>query len=81
MAPLLRPRGITINAVAPGFIETQMTAKMPLTLREAGRRMNSLGQGGLAVDVAQTIAWLAHPGSAGISGQVVRVCGQSLIGA
>jgi 3-oxoacyl-[acyl-carrier protein] reductase len=81
MAPLLRPRGITINAVAPGFIETQMTAKMPLTLREAGRRMNSLGQGGLPVDVAQTIAWLAHPGSAGISGQVVRVCGQSLIGA
>lgn len=81
MAPLLCPRGITINAVAPGFIETQMTAKMPLTLREAGRRMNSLGQGGLPVDVAQTIAWLAHPGSAGISGQVVRVCGQSLIGA
>ncbi|CAB3698415.1 3-oxoacyl-ACP reductase [Paraburkholderia rhynchosiae] len=81
MAPLLRARGITINAVAPGFIETQMTARMPLTIREAGRRMNSLAQGGLPVDVAQTIAWLAHPGSAGISGQVVRVCGQSLIGA
>ncbi|CAH2894228.1 MAG: 3-hydroxyacyl-CoA dehydrogenase (EC, FabG4 [uncultured Paraburkholderia sp.] len=81
MAPLLRARGITINAVAPGFIETQMTAKMPFTLREAGRRMNSLSQGGQPVDVAQTIAWLAHPGSGGISGQVVRVCGQSLIGA
>ena len=81
MAPHLRARGITINAVAPGFIETQMTAKMPLTLREAGRRMNSMSQGGLPVDVAQTIAWLAHPGSAGISGQIVRVCGQSLIGA
>ena len=81
MAPPLRARGITINAVAPGFIETQMTARIPLTLREAGRRMNSMSQGGQPVDVAQTIAWLAHPGSAGISGQIVRVCGQSLIGA
>ncbi len=81
MAPHLRVRGITINAVAPGFIETQMTAKIPLTIREAGRRMNSMSQGGQPVDVAQTIAWLAHPGSAGVSGQIVRVCGQSLIGA
>ncbi|APA85107.1 3-oxoacyl-ACP reductase [Paraburkholderia sprentiae WSM5005] len=81
MAPQLRARGITINAVAPGFIETQMTAKMPFALREAGRRMNSMSQGGQPVDVAQTIAWLAHPGSAGVTGQVVRVCGQSLIGA
>jgi 3-oxoacyl-[acyl-carrier protein] reductase len=81
MSPSLRARGITINAVAPGFIETQMTAKIPLAIREAGRRMNSMSQGGQPVDVAQTIAWLAHPGSAGITGQVVRVCGQSLIGA
>ncbi|WP_233800858.1 3-oxoacyl-ACP reductase [Paraburkholderia sp. HP33-1] len=81
MAPHLRERGITINAVAPGFIETQMTAKIPLAIREAGRRMNSMSQGGQPVDVAQTIAWLAHPGSAGVTGQVVRVCGQSLIGA
>ncbi|MGE8161751.1 3-oxoacyl-ACP reductase [Paraburkholderia sp. NPDC080076] len=81
MAPHLRARGITINAVAPGFIETQMTAKIPLAIREAGRRMNSMSQGGQPVDVAQTVAWLAHPGSAGVSGQIVRVCGQSLIGA
>jgi 3-oxoacyl-[acyl-carrier protein] reductase len=81
MAPHLRARGITINAVAPGFIETQMTAKIPLAIREAGRRMNSMSQGGQPVDVAQTIAWLAHPGSAGVTGQIVRVCGQSLIGA
>lgn len=81
MAPHLHARGITINAVAPGFIETQMTAKIPLTIREAGRRMNSMSQGGQPEDVAQTIAWLAHPGSAGVSGQIVRVCGQSLIGA
>ena len=81
MAPRLHERRITINAVAPGFIETQMTAKIPLAIREAGRRMNSMSQGGQPVDVAQTIAWLAHPGSAGVTGQVVRVCGQSLIGA
>ena len=81
MAAPLGERRITINAVAPGFIETQMTAKIPLAIREAGRRMNSMSHGGQPVDVAQTIAWLAHPGSAGITGQVVRVCGQSLIGA
>ncbi|PAV25697.1 3-oxoacyl-[acyl-carrier protein] reductase [Tamilnaduibacter salinus] len=72
--------GITINAVAPGFIETQMTAAMPLTIREAGRRMNSLSQGGLPVDVAETIAWYCNPQSSGVTGNVVRVCGQSLIG-
>jgi 3-oxoacyl-[acyl-carrier protein] reductase len=80
LAPTL-PRGITINAVAPGFIETQMTAAMPIPVREAGRRMNSMRQGGLPVDVAETIAWFASPASAGLNGNVVRVCGQSLIGA
>ena len=74
-------RGITANAVAPGFIETQMTAAIPFAIREAGRRMNSMGQGGAPEDVAETIAWLADPGSGGINGQVVRVCGQSLLGA
>ena len=81
MAPVLAGRDITINAVAPGFIETAMTAKMPLLLREAGRRMNSMSQGGLPVDVAETIAWYASPGSATVTGNVVRVCGQSLLGA
>jgi 3-oxoacyl-[acyl-carrier protein] reductase len=74
-------RGVTINAVAPGFIETRMTAAMPITTREAGRRMNSLAQGGLPIDVAETVAWLASPASGGVNGNVVRVCGQSLIGA
>ncbi|MFI9026754.1 3-oxoacyl-ACP reductase [Streptomyces sp. NPDC053560] len=73
--------GVTVNAVAPGFIETKMTAAVPLFIREAGRRMNSLGQGGLPADVAETIAWLADPASGGVNGQVVRVCGQSLLGA
>jgi 3-oxoacyl-[acyl-carrier protein] reductase len=71
----------TVNAVAPGFIETKMTAAVPLFIREAGRRMNSMSQGGLPVDVAETIAWFASPASAGVNGNVVRVCGQSLLGA
>jgi 3-oxoacyl-[acyl-carrier protein] reductase len=78
---VLRERGGTINAVAPGFIETTMTGQMPLALREAGRRMNSLRQGGLPVDVAETVAFLASPASSGVNGNVVRVCGQSLLGA
>jgi 3-oxoacyl-[acyl-carrier protein] reductase len=79
--PELRDRGITANAVAPGFIETAMTAAVPLVIREAGRRMNSLGQGGRPADVAETVNWLAAGASGGINGQVVRVCGQSLLGA
>jgi 3-oxoacyl-[acyl-carrier protein] reductase len=82
LAPILAAeRSATINAVAPGFIETQMTAGMPFAIREAGRRMNSLLQGGLPLDVAETAAWLANPASGGVNGQVVRVCGQSLLGA
>jgi len=80
-APELAARGGTINAVAPGFIETDMTAAMPMAVREVARRLNSLRQGGLPVDVAETIAWLAQDASAGVNGQVVRVCGQNLVGA
>ncbi|GIJ08542.1 3-oxoacyl-ACP reductase [Micromonospora andamanensis] len=81
LAPALRERQISVNAVAPGFIETRLTARIPMVLREAGRRMNSLSQGGLPVDVAETIGWLAWPASGAVSGNVVRVCGQSLLGA
>src|SRR4051812_34120146 len=80
-APEFAERGATINAVAPGFIVTEMTAKMPLGTREIGSRINSLRQGGLPVDVAETIAWLAQPSAAAVNGQVVRVCGQSMLGA
>lgn len=81
LAPELADRGVTVNAVAPGFIETRLTARMPLVVREAGRRMNSLAQAGLPVDVAETVSWLASPASGGLTGQVVRVCGQSVLGA
>ncbi len=79
-APIFAKKGITINAVAPGFIETAMTAAIPFAIREAGRRMNSMSQGGQPVDVAEAIGWFASPASAGITGNVIRVCGQSLIG-
>jgi 3-oxoacyl-[acyl-carrier protein] reductase len=81
MAPEMAKRKATINAVAPGFIETQMTAAMPIGPREAGRRLSSLSQGGLPVDVAETIAWFASPASTGVNGNTVRVCGQNLLGA
>jgi len=73
--------GITINAVAPGFIITQMTAAVPFATREVGQRLNALSQGGLPVDVAETIAWYCSPGSTAVNGNVVRVCGQMMLGA
>jgi 3-oxoacyl-[acyl-carrier protein] reductase len=81
LAPVLAEKGITINAVAPGFIETQMTAAIPLATREVGRRLNSLLQGGQPVDVAETIAYFASPASNAVTGNVIRVCGQAMLGA
>ena len=80
-SPELRGRGITVNTVAPGFIETEMTAKIPFATREVGRRLNSLAQGGLPEDVAETIGWLSWDANSTVTGNVIRVCGQSLLGA
>ena len=73
--------GITVNAVAPGFIITAMTAAVPFATREVGQRLNAMAQGGLPVDVAEAIAWYASPGSTAVNGNVVRVCGQMMLGA
>ncbi len=81
LAPKLASRGITVNAVAPGFIETRMTAAVPVAIREAGRRLSALGQGGVPEDVAQAIAFLSSPAAHGLTGQVLRVCGGGFIGA
>ncbi|WP_263265017.1 3-oxoacyl-ACP reductase [Pseudomonas sp. RIT-PI-S] len=81
MAEPLAAQGGSIVTVAPGFIETNMTDRMPFALREAGRRMSALGQGGQPQDVAEAVAWLAQPGAAALNGQVLRVCGQSFMGA
>ncbi|MBT1001814.1 3-oxoacyl-ACP reductase [Paenarthrobacter sp. DKR-5] len=80
-APLLAAHGGTVNAVAPGFIETEMTAKIPFATREVARRLNSLQQGGRPSDVAEAIAFFASGPAAGVTGQVLRVCGQNLVGA
>ncbi|MCT1910633.1 3-oxoacyl-ACP reductase [Brachybacterium paraconglomeratum] len=76
----LAPLGGTANAVAPGFIETEMTAKMPPLTREVARRVNSLQQGGLPVDVAEAIAFLASDEAGGVQGETLRVCGQNMVG-
>jgi 3-oxoacyl-[acyl-carrier protein] reductase len=81
LAPGFGEKGITINAVAPGFIETKMTEAIPLATREVSRRMNSLFQGGLPVDVAEAIAYFASPASNALTGNTIRVCGQSMLGA
>jgi 3-oxoacyl-[acyl-carrier protein] reductase len=81
LAPQLAEKGVTINAIAPGFIETQMTAAIPLATREVGRRLNSLYQGGQPVDVAEAIAYFASPASNAVTGNVIRVCGQAMLGA
>lgn len=74
-------RGGSINAVAPGFIETDMTAKMPTLTRQVARRLSSLQQGGQPIDVAETIGFLASAGARGINGSTLRVCGQNMVGA
>lgn len=81
MGDELSSKNITINAVAPGFIETKMTKQMPFIIREMGRRMSALNQGGLPIDVAETVAFFANDDSYAISGQTIRVCGLNIIGA
>ncbi len=81
LADTMAKRGGGINAVAPGFIETAMTAAMPMGPREVGRRINSLSQGGLPQDIAEAVAFLASPAAAGVNGSTLRVCGQNWFGA
>ena len=81
LAPELAPRGIAVNAIAPGFIETRLTKAIPTVIREVGRRLSNLGQGGLPRDVGELITFLSTPGASGINGRVIRVCGGALIGA
>ena len=80
LAAQLESRGGTANAVAPGFIETEMTARMPALTREVARRLSSLQQGGLPVDVAEAIAFLSTAEAGGIRGETLRVCGQNMVG-
>ncbi len=81
LAEKIAALGGSINAVAPGFIETDMTAAMPFGPREVGRRLNSLNQGGRPIDVAEAVAYFSAPSSTAVNGNTVRVCGQNLLGA
>lgn len=81
LAPQFASRGGAINAVAPGFIETQMTAAMPAIPREVGRRLSSLGQGGLPLDIAEAVCFLGSPLAMAVNGRTLRVCGQNYFGA
>jgi len=72
---------ITVNAIAPGFIETRLTDEIPFVIREFARRLNALSQGGQPEDVAEAIAFLATPAAQGITGDVLRVCGGAFVGA
>jgi 3-oxoacyl-[acyl-carrier protein] reductase len=81
LAPEMAGKGGAVNAVAPGFIETQMTAQMPFGPREVGRRLAALGQGGLPSDIAEAVMFLGSPHAAGVNGRTLRVCGQNFFGA
>ncbi len=81
LAAKVAKKGITVNAIAPGFIETRLTNAMPVAIREVARRMSAVGQGGRPEDVGQAITFLATPGAVGLTGETVRVCGGALVGA
>jgi len=75
IAKELAPRGITVNAVAPGFIETDMTASLPEKARNAMLEQVPLGRAGKPEDVAGVVAFLASERAAYITGQVIHVSG------
>jgi len=75
VAKELGSRGITVNAVAPGFIETDMTAVLPEKAREAMLSIIPLQRAGTPQDVAEAITFLASDNAAYITGQVIHVTG------
>lgn len=68
-------RGITVNAVAPGFIETDMTGNLSEEIRQAMLKQIPLGRFGLAEDVAGVVSFLASEASSYITGQVIHING------
>ena len=68
-------RGVRCNAIAPGFIETEMTAKLPENVRKEWAKQIPLRRGGTPDDVANTALFLASDLSSYVTGQVVNVCG------
>lgn len=71
----LASRGITVNAVAPGFINTEMTQKLPDKAKEAFLSQIPMGRVGEPDEVADTVYWLASEGTTYVTGQVIHVSG------
>jgi 3-oxoacyl-[acyl-carrier protein] reductase len=68
-------KGITVNAVAPGFITTAMTDALPENVREEARKLIPLGRFGTVEDIAHAVTFLSLPESGYITGQVIHVNG------
>ena len=75
----LASRGVTVNAVAPGFIETEMTAVLSEEVKKASAAQIPLGHFGKPEDIAKTVAFLASDDAAYITGQVIQVDGGMVI--
>jgi 3-oxoacyl-[acyl-carrier protein] reductase len=73
-------RNITVNAVAPGFIQTAMTEVLPAELKEAMMRNVPLGRSGTDLDVAHAVKFLASEEAGYITGEVLKVNGGILMG-
>lgn len=68
-------RGITVNAVAPGYIDTEMTASLPSNVKEAFLKQIPMGRLGVPEDVAETVYWLCSDAAGYITGQTIHVSG------
>ena len=75
MAREVASRGITVNCVAPGFIETDMTKVLPEAQKEALQKQIPMSRLGQPEEIAAAVTYLASPGAAYVTGQTISVNG------